>query len=60
MQPGLWPLIVQVNLSAFEIDARNSVAQHAGPSKASPQRRGNMRGIQAARGNFNEHRREQP
>src|SRR5580704_7831406 len=60
LQSGLWPLIVQMNLPAFEIDARNPAAQHAGPFKACSQGSSNMGGIQAARGNFNKHRREQP
>jgi hypothetical protein len=60
LQPGLSPLLVNLNLLTFQIDAPNSAAQDASAFQASTQRSGNMRRFQAARGNFNKHRREQP
>ena len=47
---GLWNLIVQANLPAFQVDTRNTIAQNPAPFKAGPQRRSaNVRRLQAGR-----------
>jgi len=53
-------IVVDSDSPTFQIDVRNSAAQHAGAFQARPQGTGNVRRFQAARGNFNQHRRKQP
>jgi hypothetical protein len=46
---GLWNLIVQANLPAFQVDTRNTIAQNPGSFKAGRQRSANVRRLQAGR-----------
>jgi hypothetical protein len=53
-------IVVDSDSAICQIDVRNSAAQHAGAFQARPQGTGNVRRFQAARRNFNQHRRKQP